>query len=324
MFQAYDGIALDGGAEKVLSYVGALSALDARVLTQVRVVIGASAGALIGMMLCMRMSPGLIKETVCGLLSPTCDDAIASVDCDMFDDVWSSLGIANAEHIVGNHVRRILYDNIGCVNCTLAEFVKRTGVDFRVIVSDLTDVGPKIMSVQTRPDISMVRLLAMSACIPILFKPIVDVDNHVYVDGVLYGDLACRSRLNEQCPGLHIDRLLLMRVASNPAPVSNNVNMIEYIVLLFGGLLHQKQIANKQSKLCDNTTVIEIPFDADSNLTNRCAALDVSRAFSFLRLRPAQIDALIEHGFAHAARVLVGADGACGGSSAAVQRLPPL
>jgi hypothetical protein len=294
--QQYDCVALDGGAEKVVSYLGALQAFPADPFETARVVVGVSAGALLGMLLCLRLPFAEVKRAVCRF-------AGGETRRHEFVDVWTHLGLVDADAIVGGIVRDILTETIGSPDCTFAEFNEYTGYDFRVVASDLTDSKPVVFDVHRCPAESVARSIAMSAAIPVLFQPVRHDDGHMYVDGGAYSPALSRTFVNSVSTHARpVGRTLVLRAVVDPIPVAQDGDFAQYVLHLVAGILHQKNSAGGHPDAEED--VVSIPFDVSSTLVHVCTSCDVETVFSFLKMRPAQVHALIEHGFVHGARAI--------------------
>lgn len=272
----FDTLILDGGAEKVIAYIGALEVHDTK---HVNVVMGASAGALVGMMFCMNIPVPRMIETVKNLLD---------VHAEPLGYSWvGDCGFMDCQVVVGNYVRNLLWNHLGCVNCSLLDFVKRTGKDFRVLVSDLTVMRADMITVQSHPHITMTTLLAMTTCVPILFKPVIYQD-HVYIDGVVLGDI--RKYVPEW------GRTLLMDVNVVVHGVSaEDLNVLTFVRALIDGITRPPTDYKwRRSRFVHR---ISIRFNATQSITHKMLSMDAQHATEFLSISSDDIDNKALYGF---------------------------
>lgn len=226
----YHTLVLSGGSEKVLAFIGVLKELPEESWNRSKTIVGTSAGAMLGMMLAMRLAldkiETLIKEFVNELRQD--NDAI-----EMLQSLLATWGAYDGTNIIGNFVRKILFESYGIVNCTFEEFVKRTGVDFIVPVCNLTVGSTEMISVQSHPEIDMVTTIAMTTCVPFLFKPIVFKGN-MYVDGALFGD----ESIIQSRDGTSMDMTLVMNI--DVVPCSNPTDVWQYAACILQNVIRQK------------------------------------------------------------------------------------
>lgn len=292
----YDTLVLDGGADKTVSYIGVLTAFE-RELRSVRTVVATSAGLFIALLFCLRCSPeemrGFVRDALRDVIPP-------DVHIALLDRVWETLGVASGQRLVGDIVRRLLYWKLGRVNCTLAEFVKATGVHLRVVVSNITDVKMEVIDVNGVPGVDMVTLACMTTCIPVLFTP-VEYAGKMYVDGAVYGDTPSLEDLEDA--GLVAGRVLVVHLTCEPPTLPEDANMLQYIAHLFAGLLHCKHAYATRHLPQPGVTSVCVTFEADAGVAHRVIH-DAAQAFTFLSLSCDRIDALIERGYACASATL--------------------
>ena len=222
---------------------------------------GASAGALVGMMWCMKMTMRRMLDTIKDLMD---------VQADPIGYSWvGDCGFMDCQDVVGNYVRNILWNEFGCVNCTLLEFVKRTGKDFRVLVSDMTIMRADMIDVQSHPHITMTTLLAMTTCVPLLFKPIL-YEDHVYIDGVFLGDI------RKYVPKW--GRTLIMDVNVSVQGVSaDDLNVLTFVRALIDGVTKPLQTYQWRRDMVHR---ISIEFNATQSITHKMLSMDAQHVLS--------------------------------------------
>lgn len=180
----YDTLILSGGSEKILASMGALSAIPEECCWNTcKTIVGTSAGALLGMMIALRMSFDECLDMIRNYFSESLklDSSLVPMD-----DL--SPGVFDGRKIIGDFVRTALYERLGKINCTMREFAQATGVDLIVTACNVTDCKTDFLCAQDTPTIDMVTAMSMTTCIPFLFRPI-EWEGKTYVDGAVYGEV---------------------------------------------------------------------------------------------------------------------------------------
>lgn len=296
--RVYDLLILDGGADKVVTYVGAIDVFrkQADIDNTIRTVIGCSAGALIGLMFCLKMTRAEMEGFIQSRTPP--DDPPRSL-WHFADELWQTWGLLDSGH-VGNIVRELLYMRLNVVDCTLCEFSKRTGKHLMVCASNVTDATHEMFSLNHHADISLVQLMCMTTCIPVLFKPVQFADK-LYVDGFVYA-----QHLTPEIVRSHVDvnitNFLVFGINCSPMRLTAGSSVFQYLCYMLNGLIHAKNCGTLDSFSRDtNSTLVTMTCGSSYNIV---AQTENTNVFSFLTPCASRVKCLSEHGAACAARVL--------------------
>lgn len=169
---------LGPGGLRGCTYIGLLIELRAR---QVHVsdLIGCSAGAICGLMLCLGLTDAQMVEEVS---SPTFDALYNSFSLRrlMTRNVWSYVDSS----ILEKHLQYMCSMYAGDSNVTFETLKQRSGIDFTVVVSPLGAKDRSFHGSLTTPNIPVVKSVLASAAVPFLFAP-VEIDGISYLDGAL-------------------------------------------------------------------------------------------------------------------------------------------
>jgi hypothetical protein len=307
----YDVLILDGGADKVVAYVGALDVLQQRydLNMTVRTVLGCSAGALVGLMFCLGMCRAEMEDFILLLRPPDVPESVWHIA----DQVWQTWGILGMTH-VADMVRQLLYMRLGMLDCSLCEFAQKTGKHLVVWTSNLSDAVPEFFSLHHNSDVSIVRLMCMTTCIPVLFKPVPFKDK-LYVDGFVYAQQITREFV-ERVVHVHIANCLVLCVDCAPIRLPEEATLLQYISYTLNGLISAKNTGTLDAFAHDpDSTVIVVRCDQSHNLAYQAE----HAAFSFLYPSAERVRSLSDHGAACAARAL---DGECVDTDAGPLKAP--
>jgi predicted acylesterase/phospholipase RssA len=287
-------LVLNGGADKAVSYIGALAELNrtCRLHDCVRRVQGTSAGALIGTMFCMGMSTDDMRDALVTFFAQSSDvqrirEMLHETNAlDALDMLWQRLGAIDNARCVGAFVSFIFDKTWGVEDCTLADFVSRTGVEFVVVVSNLSQVRHESVDQRSDPTISMSKLLCMTTCIPLLFEP-VEWNGDMFADGCLYGDMALPPSR---------ERALMLRIECAPLKATFRDDPVRFVASIINGVMftRTRDIIDAYRRADIPFISIDIKFDSGrNNFTD-----DARDAYSFLALDANAIDAYIRLGAA--------------------------
>ncbi len=158
--------------------LGYISTLD---LSHLEEISGASAGAILGLMLCLNWSCDEI-------LKFSLDLDIASHVKPNLTKIFTNYGLTSIDQIK-NKLFEIVhgggYESLGRLGpVTFQDFYKKTNKKFYVTAFCVDTGLTKYFSVDTHPDMCVIQAIAMSIAVPLLFEAI-KYDECFYVDGGL-------------------------------------------------------------------------------------------------------------------------------------------
>ena len=180
----------EGGGIKGLSYVGALKELEENNmidLKHIKYVGGTSAGAIVATLIASQHSTSDMHDI-------------------LFNTKWEKFKdgrfMSNVFRLInkfgfykGNYLEKfiesILYKKFGVKNITFSELFQITKRHLKIIGTNLSRSEITYMDYVLTPDMPVAKGVQISACIPIVFKP-VKHDNDLYIDGSLLKNLDTR------------------------------------------------------------------------------------------------------------------------------------
>lgn len=178
---SYTSLVISGGAMKSVSSIGSLTYLDdVGLLAPIKNVVGTSAGTVIGLFVVLGYQP---KDMVRFLMQYLSFDEVSNLNVDDIFSIFDTYGISrgkNLEHFIA----MMLYEKLKVKDTSFMELAKHTGKNFVVCVSNISKSRFEYWSLDTTPQMSVVKAIRTSCAIPILFTPTTYNDD-VYVDGAL-------------------------------------------------------------------------------------------------------------------------------------------
>jgi NTE family protein len=176
----FTNLVFEGGGVRGLAYIGALQAVeDAGIRPNVKAVAGTSAGAITAALVAL------------GYTAEELGTTLTALNLTMFEDgaltgplrVVTSFGFFR-----GDAFLRWMRDRVaermgpGRDRATFAEVHAKTGMDLRIVVTNLSVHRAEVLSHETTPGMEMALGVRMSMSIPLFFAAVRD-QQQTYVDG---------------------------------------------------------------------------------------------------------------------------------------------
>lgn len=262
---SFTKIVISGGAVKSLSAIGCIAYLEEACLVQgLKHFVGTSAGSII----CLFMVLGYKAHEIVKFLNDNIvKDEIANINIEdvfgIMDNYGMNLG-RNLEYFLNN----ILYEKLKLKNVSFLDLAKHTGKDLIVCVANLTKEKEEFWSVDTVPNMSVVKAIKTSCSLPILFAPVKHNDD-LYLDGGLYNnfpiDYFTKSMSN-------IKDIIGINIVS----VSNKTTdtFINYIAKLFQTVIN-KLTKEYTNELDDN--ILTLQFEDEGWISISGLRIEISK-----------------------------------------------
>lgn len=168
-------LVLSGGGIKGIAHIGALQALyDYKCLDNIDTIAGSSIGALIGTLLIIGYTPKDLYDFVMIF-------DMSKMGSLRTDNFLNKYGLDDGSKILT--VIKTMFKNKGYLeNITFKELYEQTKKKIIMTTACINDKKAYYYSVDTFPDMNVLKALRMSISIPIYFTP-VEHEGHIYIDG---------------------------------------------------------------------------------------------------------------------------------------------
>jgi NTE family protein len=179
-----DTLIISGCGIKCIYYIGIYKSLLENKLISTKSIknfICCSSGSLFGLCIILNYSLNLLEKIILSL------DYEKILDYDDVDDIFESNGFFTMEKF-GDILSIIIKKKFNKNDITLKELHNETKLLYIVKVYNYSLKKEEFISYKTDPDISLIKLIKMSCCIPIIFKPI-SYNNYIYIDGGCNGSI---------------------------------------------------------------------------------------------------------------------------------------
>jgi len=261
----FSKLVVAGGAIKSLSAIGSIAYLEEVNLVQnLKHFVGTSAGSIICLFLVLGYSA---QEIVKFLNENIAKDEIANVNIEdifgIIDNYGLNLG-RNLEIFLSN----IIYEKIKVKDVSFLDLAKHTGKDFVVCVANLSKEKEEFWSVDTVPNMSVLKAIRTSCSLPLLFTPIKH-NGDLYLDGGLYNnfpiDYFTKSISN-------IKDIIGINIVSTS---KNTINtFIDYITKIFQTVINRltKEYTNEL-----NDNILTLQFEDEGWISFKGMRIDISK-----------------------------------------------
>ena len=188
----------------------------------IETIYGTSIGALIGAILCLKHDWSTLDDYI--IKRPWEKVIVDSLE--MFE-LLSCKGVAKMK-LLDDIMRPLLESKDLTLAVTLREFHEYSHISLNVFAVELNAFRKVQMSHTTHPDLALMDAIKMSACVPMLFQPIVR-DGCCYIDGGVMVNYPLRECLEDmQCPPHEV--LGLRNLWSNPNEgIGVQSSLLEYL-----------------------------------------------------------------------------------------------
>jgi predicted acylesterase/phospholipase RssA len=250
----FHNLVISGGASKTISVVGALQYLEeCGKLGQINTFVGTSAGAILCFMLALNMNT---KEIIFEIREHFLGKDIHVLELeDLLNlNFLESFGIDNGNKLE-NWLRDLLKRRMNRESITFIEMAKSCGKNLVVCVANLTMHTSEHFSVDSQPNMDVIKALRISSSIPLIYTP-VKIKDCLYADGGVYESFPItyfdkhRDQLKDTLAINTVNKL------QNKTPET----FVEYIADLMSSIYER---ANKIHSMSDKLHLISIEFDND-------------------------------------------------------------
>ena len=250
----YHNLVVSGGGVHAASYIGAARLLEEKgLLSSINNFVGCSAGAMICLMIILQFNS---DEMLAFIKQNVLSKKILGVPYTNVFKIFKNLGIKTTDSTV-DLIEAVLSQKHMDKDINFIDFVKTTGKNFVVLVSNVSQQKPEYISVETYPAMKITTAIAMSTCIPIIYQP-VKYYNDLYVDGVMYTNFPIEyfSQYPNDTLGLNL---------TYSFDDISNMSFSLYIKLLYTMLIKKK---SQLSIVTNHNHVCNIPINSNSTNFN--------------------------------------------------------
>jgi predicted acylesterase/phospholipase RssA len=180
----FTNMVISGGAMKTLSSIGCIRYLEeVNLIKYLRNFVGTSAGSILCLFIVLGYTSVEILDFVNEFLMK---DEIVKLDINEMFQILSTFGLNSGANIE-RFVSEMLYRKIKMKDATFVDLAKDTGKNLVVCVANLTKETEEYWSVDTVPNMSVVKAVRASCSLPLVFTPMIH-NGDIYIDGGIYNN----------------------------------------------------------------------------------------------------------------------------------------
>ena len=253
----FNNLVLSGGAFKASAFIGCIKFLQEQELHKsIKNVVSSSAGSIIAFFFCIGMTHKEMRSTMKkGIDLYTQKE----VEIDDVLDIFDTLGIDDGKVFedIGSEVLQKYFDKS---DMTFIEFAKHTGMNLVIAGSNISQARTDFFSVDTYPEMSVLKAMRVSISIPFIMKPII-YKNNIYVDASLFNNFPIEY-FSSTIPFKNTIALYLQCTFKSPTDPAS-LSLFSYIRLLIDSMfvkLNTKPILESKK----NNIILEMEFPDDN------------------------------------------------------------
>jgi predicted acylesterase/phospholipase RssA len=243
----YTSIVVSGGAMKVVSNIGIIRYLEEKdILQNIKNFVGTSGGAIVCLMLALGFTSNQMKDIVLEIIN---DKELTNFEPEGILDILETYGIKSYTTIE-KYFNKLIHKKFYVSSMTFMELAKITGKNLIICVSNLTKEESEFFSVDTTPNLSIAKAVAISCAIPVLFSPI-KINDNLYVDGGLYNNFPI-----DYFPESQLRDILGINITC--INYQNTDNFLNYVNFVIASIVKK---FNQRSVNCKDKNIITLEFD---------------------------------------------------------------
>jgi predicted acylesterase/phospholipase RssA len=220
-------LVFSGGGPSLIQTIGALQTVEATGfvnLAEIQTIYGTSAGAILGVILCLKFDWPTINDYI--LLRP-----------------WHDVFPMKVQHIFDAYTKRGIYDEQTVAKCfkplfdakdislgiTMRELYDLSGIELHMYAFDINAFQLDDISYLTHPDLSVITALHMTSTLPILMAPHF-IGEKCYIDGGIINNYPLKHSLSS---GKVEDEILGFKNSYGPIcenPITQESTILELII----------------------------------------------------------------------------------------------
>lgn len=263
----FHNLVLSSGSVYSSAFIGCVKYLvDMGAMDQLKTIVGASAGAILSMLLAIGMSS---DEIYSFLLEHIVDKQLTDIDISSVLKLSTGFGLDDGQMMVRLFHAALEskgYDK----DTTLLELVKRSGKNLVICVSNITKGCAEYLSVDTTPDVPVALALRMSCAIPLVFEPVL-YNGCYYLDGAVtdgFPYAVMDSKLK--------DTLCILTNFKMPVfEASDQTSSWEF---LYRAFVVFRETHRKLPRASENYTIVSIDFEVQDGASAGGFNIGISRA----------------------------------------------
>lgn len=256
----FTSLVLSGGSLQGVAMIGCLAYLeDIGYIHHIKRYIGTSFGSLLSFFAVL----GYTSSRMCEIIESVLDNyPKREIDLTTIIQGYSNLGVDDGEYII-HQIRTALKERFDVDDITFVDLAKKTGKILVVTVANICKASTEYMSVDTEPELSVLKAIRMSVSIPFIMSPVIHKE-YMYVDGGLYDNFPINYFNQRTNP---LKDVLAICIENKDVRVDPAATLpkdpLSYTLLLLQSMLKR---LNSREKVPESIDVIVIKLHRESGM----------------------------------------------------------
>lgn len=255
-----ENLSLSGGAFKASAFIGCITYLeDHDMMKDIQNVIGSSAGAIIGMLICLGFNAAEMREFVVSELQGFIDQ---EVELENLFNIFYSLGVDDGSNHVRVFEKALSLKNIP-INVTFGQLQDHSIRNLIICGSNLTTSEIEYFCAKNTPDMEVTMAVRISISIPFIVQPVF-YNNMVYVDASLFNNN----------PSNYFEKNTLCLLISSPPSSAiaslEDLNLLSYTHLMMTSVFKRMNQKDLTTDLVVDIVIDDEDFDVETFKLRAC------------------------------------------------------
>lgn len=268
--QTIKSIVASGGGQYVMTFFGVLKqAFETKYLdwSHIQSLYGTSAGALILAVLSLKIDMSIVDE----YLKKRPWNTLFNMNIENCLEAYDKKGIFCVDHFYAIFEPLLKSQDLD-TSITLKELYEYNQIDLHVYATEMNSFQYVDFSHHTHPEWKLVDVIYASACIPVMFSPLI-IEDKCYIDGSPTMDFA----IEIACAKFREDEIFaIKKVCKNKDEpnIRDDMHLLEFVQKCFE-ILMRHRILQKSSKQIRNTVYVSGSSVSMGEIINMTSSVEV-------------------------------------------------
>jgi predicted acylesterase/phospholipase RssA len=237
-------LVLSGGGPLIFQTIGIMQELEKNNTysrSNIKSIYGTSSGAIVGLFICLGYDWDVINKFM--IERPW--DNLYYIDTERLFNGFKQCGIYNHEVFIKSYKSLFDAKDIS-IDITLSDFYKLTKIDYHLISFEVNKLQMEDLSHETYPDLKVMDAIHMTACLPIIFTPVL-MEEKCFIDGGIilnYPLNLCIDKYPNTDEIIGVKHIYTNN--DNEKNITSTTNILEYIINIFYKLIRHISLDKKE------------------------------------------------------------------------------
>jgi len=258
-------LVISGGGPTMIQTLGAVQHLEKEgfiKLDEIESIYGTSAGAIVGVMLCLKFDWETINDYI--IKRPWQD--VFPIKVQNIFDAYTKKGIFD-EKVIEKCYKPLLDAKDLSIQITLKEFYDYSKIELHFFTFEVNDFKTNDISYLTHPDLTLIKATQMSCALPILMSPVI-LENKCYIDGGVVSNYPLKYCIETKKNENEILGFKNQYDNEDKNQIDSNSTLLDFVMNFLFKVIRSLSTDNTQPKIqnevCYNTDYLSISVLKDA------------------------------------------------------------